>query len=43
VLNAFRKVSGLIFNMSRGMQEWYEASWTGRIPVHEIRFEIEKT
>lgn len=42
LINVCRKIYGFIFNASKGMQEWYEASWSNKIPVHEIRFTIEK-
>jgi SAM-dependent methyltransferase len=42
LLNIFRKFYSVIFNSSKWMQEWYEASWCYRLPSHELRFEIKK-
>jgi predicted SAM-dependent methyltransferase len=42
LINVFRKIYILIFNLSPFMQEMYESSFTGIFPVHEIVFELEK-
>lgn len=42
IINAFRKIYTLIFNLHPFMQEMYESSFSNIFPVHEIQFELRK-
>ncbi len=42
IINVFRKIYSLIFNLSPFMQEMYESTFSNILPVHEMVFELEK-
>ena len=42
LINVFRKIQGVVFNATRGMQELYEGSCSNVFSVHEIAFVLEK-
>lgn len=42
IINVFKKVSTMIFNTSRFMQEFYEGSLSPFMSAYEIEFELEK-
>lgn len=40
--HAFKKALGVLFNATRGMQEWYEENACWRYPCYEVRYTLRR-